>query len=145
VTDVAFEDQLAAAVAEGQHVMTDVAGMLGTPMRQYEAGENAAGPIGERIADWRRAAAGRRVRLGCPHPSRSAPQLLFGLLHNPTVVWCPSCAVVAANLDSALRPDQCDACGQWAEIFTEVTLNLGPLIFGGNVCGDCVQAAEAAS
>jgi hypothetical protein len=129
---VALGDQIRAASREALDIAAIVAAI---PPNQIVATTES---IEARIEAWQQATPGDWR--SCPHISAS-PEVVWGLLHRPGQVVCADCAGFVMLLDARARPDICDACGQPqpARIFHEVTIPLGPVLIGGNVCPVCID------
>ncbi|MCB0914360.1 MAG: hypothetical protein KDC23_01475 [Actinobacteria bacterium] len=77
---------------------------------------------------------------GCPHTTD--PQPLFGLIHDPGVVYCAPCGALAAEHRATIAPDECDVCGGYAQVFIETGWRFGAVLVHGNICGACHEAGD---
>lgn len=119
-----IEDQLKAAIAEGQRIFNDI------------ASETPGEVSHPHDVDW----AKERLMKShtCPHLG-AAPQPAF-LLLGISFVCCKRCLPASVDFLMTQRDQTCDECGQFCpdNIFREFTIQRGPLTIMGHQ-GTCCE------
>lgn len=74
----------------------------------------------------------------CDHVSFDHPSVMFVPLANTKFFACSECVTFFQNEWYEEHSDDCDACGESADVFYEVSMPLGPLVIVGNICKTCL-------